>query len=318
VTQTRDLPLYDFEVDILTELLAAHATVAATPVTTSTPRGSTVRRLVPVAAAAVAAGAVVIAVTATGTDVGSRTGAPSSVPSRPRPIATVRTRAILAIDATAGDIFHTRTVETPGAGPSCVQDVWTSPAEPVVGELERERSLVVCDGRLHQDVEMIVTAAAIPPGPNPPLLSEGPDGSPLMNGQPATTTGEYTGVDGETHTWWHLSSTRMTRPLPAQTAQSVRADLAAGAYTPEGHATIDGHDTLVLRRGIGNSAADTIWVDATTFLPVRSEFATAASTTLMTTDYEFLPPTEANLALLAPVVPPGYPKVDGPPVDTQG
>ncbi|HEY5015054.1 MAG TPA: hypothetical protein VIK61_20380, partial [Acidimicrobiia bacterium] len=103
---------------------------------------------------------------------------------------------------------------------------------------------------------------------------------------------------------------------------AVRSELANKTYVVVGHATIDGRDTLELRRADVPEVVDTVWVDATSYLPVRSRLATpvgdGSATTTSTVDYDFLPATPANVARLAPVVPPGYTRTDAPPTYPHG
>ena len=328
MNDTRDLPLWDVEAEILTDLLTARERLSRhTPPTAATVRRSPARKLVPATIAAVAAGSIATAaVVATNTN-RVRSASPSSssatTQSRPNPITTIRMRAVAALVASGDEILHTRTVTTDPGGTTCVQDIWTTPAQPVAGQLLRERNLIVCDGQLTQDVEMIVAA----PDPGPALqyplkLSAGPGQERLVNGHKWETDGELIEVDGASHTWSDLKSTRLLPPVPAEDGAAVRAELANQTYAIVGHATIDGRDTLELRRTDLPAVADTVWVDATSYLPVRSRLSAPVGdgsvTTTSTVDYDFLPATPANLALLTPIVPPGYTQTAAPPTNAHG
>ncbi len=52
-----------------------------------------------------------------------------------------------------------------------------------------------------------------------------------------------------------------------------------------------------------------LWVDATTYLPMR-QFLRMSNGEQNVTDYTFLPPTAENLAKLRPEIPAGYAKAD--------
>ncbi len=327
MNDTRDLPLWDVEAEILTDLLTARERLSRhTRPAPATVRHSPVRKLVPATIAAVAAGSIATAAVIVTNTNGGRSTSPSTSATakrQPNAITTIRMRAVAALVASGGDIVHTRAVTVDPGGSTCVQDIWTTPAQPVPGQPLRERSLIVCDGQLTQDTEMIVAA----PDPGPALayplkLSAGPGQERLVNGRKWETDGELIEVDGASRTWSDVKSTRLLPPVPAEDGAAVRSELANKTYVVVGHATIDGRDTLELRRADVPEVVDTVWVDATSYLPVRSRLATpvgdGSATTTSTVDYDFLPATPANVARLAPVVPPGYTRTDAPPTYPHG
>lgn len=328
MNDTRDLPLWDVEAEILTDLLTARDRLSRhtrpAPVTV---RHSPVRKLVPATIAAVAAGSIATAAVVVTSTNGGRSASPSSTSAttktQPNAITTIRMRAVAALVASGDAIVHTRAVTVDPGGSTCVQDIWTTPAQPVPGRLLRERNLIVCDGQLTQDTEMIVAA----PDPGPALayplkLSAGPGQERLVNGRKWETVGELIEVDGASRTWSDVKSTRLLPPVPAEDGAAVRSELANQTYVIVGHATIDGRDALELRRADVPELVDTVWVDATSYLPVRSRLSTPVGvgsvTTTSTIDYDFLPATPANVALLTPVVPPGYTQKDAPPAYPHG
>ena len=60
-----------------------------------------------------------------------------------------------------------------------------------------------------------------------------------------------------------------------------------------------------------------LWVDATTYLPMR-QYLLMSTGQQNVTDYTFLPPTLENLAKLRPEIPAGYTHVSGNSADLSG
>jgi hypothetical protein len=95
--------------------------------------------------------------------------------------------------------------------------------------------------------------------------------------------------------------------------------LYCGAFTVDGRQWVDGVDAIRLT-GHKTAAHTTIWVDASSYLPVRltdqvhivrvgDKKETAATLTI---DFRWLPPTRANLKELTAPIPPGFHQVSGP------
>ena len=156
----------------------------------------------------------------------------------------------------------------------------------------------------------------------------GATGSPV-EGSVITTTAQATtivSIDYRARTWSTSSgpapASSGPAPLPqtpAQSAQRLRADLAAGTATLIGPATIGGRSTVEIEV---RSAQGTqrIWVDPSSYLPVQ-EVDTAAgvaqdSPQADRTDYQWLQPTAANMALVtaAAAIPSGFTEVPPAPV----
>jgi hypothetical protein len=103
-------------------------------------------------------------------------------------------------------------------------------------------------------------------------------------------------------------------------ADSLRQMVADGVFTLVGRGTIDGENVLHLQREVtlpaGNGPVPApeslrklitdLWVDASTFLPVRQTTENGTGIVTQTSTYTFLPRTAANLANLKLVVPPGF------------
>jgi hypothetical protein len=103
-------------------------------------------------------------------------------------------------------------------------------------------------------------------------------------------------------------------------AQSLEDQLASGMLTLVGSQTIDGHAALHVRWTLPmpplppNASGFTMprpaevdmWLDPTTYLPIRQESLTSKGEVLSQTDDVWLPRTPENLAKLKFVVPPGF------------
>ena len=84
----------------------------------------------------------------------------------------------------------------------------------------------------------------------------------------------------------------------------IRAWLSSGVYRVAGHQVVDGINTVKLT---ATEQQPTLWVNPVTYLPVRS------GTPQVQTDYQWLAPTRAHLALLDQPIPAGFTRV---PADT--
>lgn len=83
----------------------------------------------------------------------------------------------------------------------------------------------------------------------------------------------------------------------------IRSQLACGAYTAAGKQAIGGVDALKIT---GSSGHLTLWVNAATYLPMRLEEGE------LQTDFQWLPPSPANLAMLNMPIPAGFHQVQPP------
>lgn len=135
-------------------------------------------------------------------------------------------------------------------------------------------------------------------------------------GSLATTVVTY-----PSHTWWTAQS-----PRPAVTGSAsagclpagqirltgganawpafIHSQLACGAYTVAGKQTLGGVDAL---RITGSSGQFTLWVNPVTYLPMRLQAGG-----LMQINFQWLPPTPANLAMLNMPVPASFQQVPPP------
>jgi hypothetical protein len=98
---------------------------------------------------------------------------------------------------------------------------------------------------------------------------------------------------------------------PAHWAAYFRAVLACGQFRVAGQQRVGGTRTIKLVQVPSRQPwyrAETIWVDPSTYRPVVMEY-TEGSTVRVHTTFEWLPPTQANLAHLTVPVPAGFTQV---------
>ncbi len=102
---------------------------------------------------------------------------------------------------------------------------------------------------------------------------------------------------------------------PGQQAAQLQADVRAGTVKLFGAANVDGQNAVELEEGDTQTGMQYIWVNPTTYLPVR-EIDTApgvspTSDEAIRTDYQWLPATPGNLQLLTAsgAIPAGFTQV---------
>jgi hypothetical protein len=291
--------------DLLTALRAACPDTAPTEASTAeqmltrilrTPREPTRRRIlkvgIPVVAGAAAAAAVVTTLSS----------------GNPKPTtASVRTAVLDAFDRDTGDIVHTiRTIHL-GPGRTTTQQAWTYPAFPVVGQQVRYRLFQFSNGVPTEDTESIYVADAASLGLTL-STTQGP------------RTAEIIDVEYATRTWSRQQSSSVL--LAGSLSPSlIRNQIKTGRFTVVGPVDLDGRQAIELTwtSTPGRlTVTTTLWVDARTYQPLRSASAMAAPLRgapleTDTTQYQILPATPANLALLTPPIPAGFTRTPGSP-----
>ena len=127
-------------------------------------------------------------------------------------------------------------------------------------------------------------------------------------------SGTIMAVNHARHTWgeWHA---KFVLGFPLDAA-GVRAEIASGQFKVLGSAELRGQRAVELKIDVppNNEAPPHVttarlWVDATTYLPMR-QFLRMSNGQQNVTDYAFLPPTAENLAKLRPEIPGGYTRAD--------
>ena len=121
-------------------------------------------------------------------------------------------------------------------------------------------------------------------------------------------------IDHANRQWWSRDSEGVScAPL---TPQTIEQDVASGRYSLAGHGIIDGRRALRLVSTTATSGLHhvtkptTLWVDATTYLPVQS---TSTGHVTDKTVFAWLPATVSNRAVLKIAVPAGFQHIAAPP-----
>jgi hypothetical protein len=91
-------------------------------------------------------------------------------------------------------------------------------------------------------------------------------------------------------------------------AALIHAELGCGRYTADGRQRVDGIDAIKIA---GRNGLAVLWVDPATYLPVRALLAFAQERPQ--TDFRWLSPAQASLALLNVLVPASFRQVPAPP-----
>jgi hypothetical protein len=266
-----------------------------------------VRWVAGIAVTAAVAGAITAVTVANGTSSTIQNGGGTS-PSAATGT-TVQAKLLAAFSAASGDIGYTRTTATntsPGAD-NATGESWVYPWQPSTGQRVYDRQILVgSDGAPLFDTESIYDSPA-PLTEASPNRALGAKGSQItVNYYAKTWSEEDVGV---------CIVCQLTSTYPANLTELIKAS----DFKEVGPATVDGHRAIEFRStGVGsNSTAwlgyrSTLWVDAATYLPLRltgSESLRHGYTDTVTTDYQILPATPANLAKLTPPIPAGFRKV---------
>ena len=264
------------------------------------------RRLAGITAAATLAGAVTALILLSGV---SRTIQNGGVAS---PSATIGTTAkaklLAAFSAASGDIAHTHTtaVNTSPDALNISGDSWLSPWQPSVGQQVHSRQVRVgSDGTPVLGMELTYDWPA-PATPSAPRSLATKGSAIIVNYKAKTWSEENEAV---------CDLCQLTAVYPTSLTELINDN----DFKEVGHATVNGHRAIEFHTvELGDSATlwlridSTLWVDAATYLPLRLTSATLlphGHTDTMTTDYQLLPATPANLAKLTPPIPAGFRKV---------
>jgi hypothetical protein len=208
----------------------------------------------------------------------------------------LRARLLAAIDTASGDILYTRGGPAPGGG------TWQSPAYPQPGREVHFRVLGLgSDGTVYKDGEYSFRMPSANPAKN--YTSNLDQGGLQLSGT-FMWVDHFRHVWGEEHSKFILGFTL--------DAAGIRAEIANGQFTVVGRTEMHGQQAIELKINVpsNNEApphviAERMWVDATTYLPMR-EYVRMSNGQENVTDYVFLPPTAENQAKLRPVIPAGY------------
>jgi hypothetical protein len=245
-----------------------------------------------IAAVAGTAGAVV-ALGSTGTPVARPQPSAAHVGTSVGGSGGLKQAILTAVDGVWGDIMYTKITETYAGTQSKYNGVtedWTYPIRPQAGQVVHKRTVVVpADPADKMDCEYIFTQ----PGSASTML-------------PAKT--EMIFVQYGNRTWSDTYAPIATQSAAAS-LQELHQVIASGDFTKAGTTVIDGQPALELidhYKIDGQAGEQIVWVDPSTYLPVRTLSDNAGNKNQV--DYEFLPPTSANMADLKPPIPPGFTK----------
>jgi hypothetical protein len=139
-----------------------------------------------------------------------------------------------------------------------------------------------------------------------------------VNGKPSLTLfvehGRAVVIDHGDRQWWTRAAGGVScEPL---TPQTIEHDLSTGDYMLAGHATVDGQPSLKLVTTMMTTGlhpvtkVSTLWVNATTYLPIQS---TSTGHLTERTAFTWLPTTATNTATLKISIPGGFRQVATPP-----
>ena len=241
----------------------------------------------PVAAGVAAAAVLVASVTSSG-----------SGSARPG-VAAVRTAVLDAFGRDSGDIVYSvRTIQL-SHGPVVTQHAWTYPAFAVPGQQVRFRLFMLRDGAPQQDTESI-------------YVQDKASAGLTMSTTQGPRTAETIDVEYTTRTWSRQQTSSVL--LAGSLSPSlIRDEIASGRFTVAGTVTLHGRRALKLTWSSTTgpmATTTTLWVDHQTYLPLRSVMTMrrppGGIPQTVTTDYQILPFTPANLNLLTPPVPAGF------------
>jgi hypothetical protein len=232
----------------------------------------------------------------------------------PPAVARVRAAVLDAFERSSGDIVYaTRTIKELGS-PTETQRIWTYPVSPASGQRVRVRLFDFLNGVPAEDTESIYVS-----GPWSNALTR-----PTTDGPHVA---EIIDVEYGTRTWSRALSPSALLASGLGPAV-VQRQIASGGFTVVGTVRLQGRRVIELTwpqpDGPGRVMTTRLWVNARTYLPLRSvttewirhshlvvngkRIAPGRRLTLSTdtTQYQILPATRAHLAFLSPPVPAGF------------
>ena len=99
----------------------------------------------------------------------------------------------------------------------------------------------------------------------------------------------------------------MASQTPAASLRELRETIATGDFSAPRKTKLNGKTVLELTahyNDAGKKSEQTVWVDPATWLPVQT--LSDQGGVKIKVDYDFLPPTPANIAQLKATIPPGF------------
>jgi hypothetical protein len=196
----------------------------------------------------------------------------------------LRAKLLAALSASGGKIVYERTTDlSTGTAAHTVMESWHYPWMPTAGQLERGRELILnADGTPLRDSQVSYTT--------------------LAPGQDLYANGKIIDVEYASGTWSVQHSRWLFDDDPGAPT-TLWTIIHNGMLTVVGRTELDGHPAIEVRFKIG-PGSDYLLVDARTYLPLRTLISKGAS--VRRYDYQYLPPTAANLEKLTAPIPPGF------------
>ena len=289
------------------------------------------RTLTAVAASVAVAGLVAGGVTAFHRDA-PQVAIGHSVAAKGAPVAIVKARLLAALDTNSSDILKDISSYSGSSIEPCPTTTFSQPFVPVAGQEFRSLSsgpdqgvgstAPSCPGST-QTLKIDISSASI----HPYSSFSGPV-TGISDQTSVFGPGEISGYDDATKTWWDSNE----RPSPSGGSTTLEAfatvspdvlrqQITTGTAKVDGTATVGGVSTIELTIGqVREGTSITLWVDATTYLPVKEDFHSyyGSPTNGFWGDdidtFTFLPPTTQNLsATFGITMPPGYSKAPSQP-----
>jgi hypothetical protein len=230
--------------------------------------------------------------------------------------ATLQARLLAALFAPSNEIVYTQgRFWSTGSGwthtdmSPDITESWDYPWQPHTGQQVRGRSIFYSlDGQFHFDKSV----SYVMPGPGSAL------GGPAIGAFRAT--GERISVDYVGKTWSDTKNSPLTVDNvdnPALIANDLKSkQWTARDTTLNGRAAIELtlKDKVVQGKSTVNSWIEYLWIDASTYLPLRDTetFGPPNMVSHGETDWQYLPATPANLAKLTTPIPAGFKRVTPP------
>ena len=258
----------------------------------------TIRWAAGIATAAAVAGTVT-ALTLPGGTSGTSEEKSGVVSSAPITSATLQAKLTAAFSSALDKVAVEHATYRVNSEAPVTDETWSYPLQPSLGQQVRTRTIATFQGGTFRTDTG--ESYLMPPVPKTSFMQ---------------ATSEVTTVSYPGKVWWRqqISSHAVTPPV----ARELIANLPPlGKWTAH-NTTLNGRPAIEFTLHTTSKAGkikswfiDSLWVDASTYLPLRetSDDGSTGFDTVGTSDYEYLPATPANLAKLTPPIPAGFKRV---------
>jgi hypothetical protein len=214
------------------------------------------------------------------------------VPATPITKATLQAKLLAAFSAT-NEIALEHSTYTINREPPTTYETWSYPLQPSVGQQVRTRTIDIGRGHFDSGESYLM----------PPVSRTGS----------TRAKAEVTSVSYTSKVWWHQRDP--LRSVTPPIGPTLIANLPPlGKWTAH-NTTLNGRAAIEFTTKSMSSKdgwlIDTLWVDASTYLPLRqiSDIGSPGFDTVGTSYYQYLPATPANLAKLTPPIPAGFKQI---------